>query len=46
MMKEKGQKNIGYEPFTVNMMNPDGDFIPNDISLWFYKDPAFDTVSS
>lgn len=27
-------------------MNPDGDFIPNDISLWFYKDPVFDTISS
>jgi len=36
----KDGKNIGYEPFTIDMMNPDGDFTKNDILLWFYKDPV------
>jgi hypothetical protein len=27
-------------------MNPDGDFTKNDISLWYYKDPNFASLSS
>jgi len=30
-----------FDAFTVNMMNPDGDFTKNDINLWYYKDPNF-----
>jgi hypothetical protein len=37
----KTNKNIQFDGFTVNMMNPDGDFTKNDIMLWYYKDPNF-----
>jgi hypothetical protein len=42
----KSNKNIEFDPFTVNMMNPDGDFTKNDIMLWYYKDPNFASPSS
>lgn len=32
-------KNIGYDPFTVAIMNPDGEFDPNDITLYYYAEP-------
>lgn len=37
---------IGFEPFNVNMMNPDEDFTRNNIDLHYYKDPVFKTASS
>jgi len=37
-MAKTGGGNIAWDPFTVNMMNPDGDFTPNQIDLWYYKD--------
>ena len=42
----KTDKNIEYDPFTVNMMNPDGDFTKNEIDLWYYRDPDFAAISS
>ena len=27
-------------------MNPDGDFTPNGINLWYYTEPTFSNVSS
>jgi hypothetical protein len=35
MMNNDGT-NIGFLPFSVNMMNPDGDYSSNDIRLWYY----------
>lgn len=34
-----GQRGINYDPFTVNIMNPDGEFDPNDIFLYYYAEP-------
>lgn len=28
------------------MMDPAGDFAANDISLWYYRDPVFNSMSS
>ena len=28
------------------MMNPDGDFTPNNINLYYYKEPVVESVSS
>ena len=28
------------------MMNPDGDFTKNDIDLWYYKDPNFESINT
>ena len=46
MMKESGAKNIGFDPVHLELMDPDGDYMKNDIALWFYKDPVFSNVSS
>jgi hypothetical protein len=42
----KSNKNIEFDAFTVNMMNPDGDFTKNDIDLWYYKDPNFESINT
>ena len=42
----KDQKNIAFDPFNVDMMDPSGDFSKNDIDLWYYKDPGFKNISS
>lgn len=38
LMKHEGG-GIDFEPFTVNIMNPDGEFDPNDIFLYYYEMP-------
>lgn len=40
-MTKDGGANIGFEPFNVDMQNPDGDYTKNSIDLWYYKDPVF-----
>jgi len=45
-MKQEDGKNIGYEPFNVDMMNPDEDFTKNNIDIYYYKNPQFKTASS
>jgi len=42
----KGAKNIGYDPINIDIMNPDGDYDPNEIDVWYYKDPVLKGVSS
>lgn len=42
----KSNKNIEFDGFTVNMMNPDGDFTKNDIMLWYYRDPNFESINT
>jgi hypothetical protein len=42
----KSSKNIEFDAFTVNMMNPDGDFTKNDIMLHYYKDPNFESINT
>ena len=42
----KSGGNIGYDAFTVNMMDPAGRFAANDIDLWYYRDPVFNSLSS
>jgi hypothetical protein len=32
-------KGILFEPFTANIMNPDGEYDPNDIFLYYYAEP-------
>lgn len=32
-------KSINFDPFTVNIMNPDGEFDPNDIYIYYYAEP-------
>ena len=39
-------QNVGYEPFFVNMMNPDGDWTKNDIDICYYKDVEAKQVST
>lgn len=41
-----GGGNIGNEAWNVDMMNPDGDFAPNNIALYYYKEPVVTSVSS
>jgi len=36
MLKDSDNTNIGFDSFTVNMMNPDGDYSLNDIHLFYY----------
>jgi hypothetical protein len=36
---EYNGKGIDFEPFTVSNMNPDGEFDPNDIFLYYYAEP-------
>ena len=43
-MKKSGI--IGYEPWNVYIMNPDGDFTPNTIKMWYYMDLIFSNVST
>lgn len=33
-------KNIGFDPFTVSIMNPDGEFDPNDVFIYYYAEPV------
>lgn len=42
----KGSKNIGYDPINIDVMNPDGDYDPNQVDVWYYKDPAVSWASS
>jgi len=42
----RSSKNIGFDSFNINMMNPDGDFSKNDIDIRYYRDPALANVSS
>ena len=42
----KKEKNIEFDAFTVNMMNPDGEFTKNEIMLWYYKDPNFESINT
>jgi hypothetical protein len=42
----KSGANIAWDPFTVNMMNPDGDFTPNQIDLWYYRDINLTNIES
>jgi hypothetical protein len=44
VMKKSGL--IGYEPWNVYIMNPDGDFTPNTIKMWYYMDLVFSNVST
>lgn len=37
---EKGTKSIGFEPMTVQIRNPDGEYDPNDIYIYYYKEPT------
>lgn len=32
-------KNVGFEPMTVEIRNPDGEYDPNDIYIYYYKEP-------
>jgi hypothetical protein len=38
-LEKKEGGSIEFEPFTVNIMNPDGEFDPNDIFLYYYEMP-------
>ena len=46
MLKDSDNSNIGFSSFTINMMNPDGDYSLNDIHLFYYEDPVLSNVSS
>lgn len=37
---ENGNNNIAFDPFTVSIMNPDGEYDPNDITLYYYAEPT------
>jgi len=43
---EKGNKNVGFEPMTVEIRNPDGEYDPNDIYIYYYKEPAVQKQSA
>lgn len=43
---DNGGKNIGFDPFTVNIMNPDGEFDPNDIFIYYYAEPVIKKQSA
>lgn len=34
-----GGKNIAFEPMTVQIRNPDGEYDPNDIYIYYYMEP-------
>jgi hypothetical protein len=38
--------NVGFTPFFINMMNPDGDWSKNQIDISYYKDVEAKTVST
>lgn len=40
MKTATGTKNIGFEPMTVQIRNPDGEYDPNDIYIYYYKEPT------
>ena len=42
----KGSKNVGFDPMNIYVMNPAQVFEPNDIDIWYYKDPIFLGISS
>lgn len=46
MMVNKGGKNVEFEPFYLNMMNPDRDWSTNNIDICYYKDVVANKVSS
>jgi hypothetical protein len=46
MQKDSDNTNIGFDFFTVNMMNPDGDYSLNEIHLFYYQDPVLSNISS
>jgi hypothetical protein len=37
---ENGNSNIAFDPFIVSIMNPDGEYDPNDISIYYYAEPT------
>lgn len=39
-------KPIDFDPINIDIMNPDGDYDPNEIDIWYYKDPVFKGISS
>jgi len=41
-----GTKNIGFEPMTVQIRNPDGEYDPNDIYIYYYKEPTVQKQSA
>ena len=45
-MAKSAGGNIAWDPFTVNMMNPDGDFTKNQIDLWYYRDVKLTKLES
>mmetsp|Transcript_34677 Transcript_34677/g.53143 ORF Transcript_34677/g.53143 Transcript_34677/m.53143 type:complete len:161 (+) Transcript_34677:2709-3191(+) len=46
VVMKKGGSNIGFDAFTINMMNPDGDFAKNNIFLHYYREPVLANISS
>ena len=42
----KGSSNVGFDSWNVNIMDPDGIYDPNDIDVWYYKEPTISRVSS
>lgn len=44
-MKDDGSA-LSFAPWTVNMMDPAGDFAPNNIHLFYYKEPTVKQMSS
>ena len=39
-------KGIDYDPWIVSIMNPDGEFDPNDIYLYYYAEPIVNKQSA
>lgn len=39
-------QNIGFNAWNMWIMNPDGDYTPNNINLWYYKDLVFTEISA
>lgn len=46
MMMSNGGKNVEFEPFYLNMKNPDKDWSKNNIDLCYYKDVVAKSISS
>jgi hypothetical protein len=46
MMINNGAKNIDFEPFYLNMKNPDKDWSKNNIDLCYYKDVVAKNITS